>query len=936
MATIRIQTIVSQILRAACAGAFRSPLQTAAPFALLACMSSANAQVSSSNTATGPAGEELQEVTVTGIRAGVDAAIKIKRNSDDIVEAVSAEDIGKLPDTSIAESLARLPGLTTQRSDGRDSDISIRGFGPDFNGTLLNGREQVSTGDNRAIQFDQYPAELMSGVVVYKTPDAALVGQGLAGTIDMRTTRPLEYGRRTLVFDVRGIENSNGNLGADSDDKQYRASFSYIDQYFDNTLGLTFGFARLDTPVDSEETGLYDPWQANCAPNNACLSGVPHGVFVTTGIKSLASTGLDKRDGTITTLEWKPTDAFTSTFDLYYTDRELDNNRRSMEVNLGNYNGLANSTANYSNLDIVNNTLVGATVSNLVPLARNFLYITHDQIFATGWNNKWDAGGWTLAGDLGYSRAERDEHDYETQAQYTGGVTDTATFNIPSSSGPTFALNNQYTNPAQVLIGPTIYGAGYSRFPHVVDELKSVRLDVARSVDGWFSAVMAGLNYDDRTKNKRQPEANLSTIPNADNGYYQIASQYLLPPTNLGFAGSPSSLSWNVPAVLANYFQPIMPSTTANSSLVGKTWQVDEKLTTLYLKGNLNHDLSADVKLRGNIGLQVVHTEQNSSSDYWNSALNGGNGAAVPISGGASYNDVLPAANFVFELPAQQDVRFGLAREMARPRMDEMADSFEYGVSQTTGIPGATGGNPTLAPWRADAVDLSYEKYFDNKAYFSAAAFYKKLSSYIYQIGETYNFAGLNAGLPPGYLPPGLPAQSLGIFNTYLNGNGGRVDGVELAVSLPGELLTDYLSGFGVLASVSESDSSITIPGTVADIASTNITLPGLSKTVWQATVYYEKAGFSARIATHYRSNYVGEITDYAGDRALEYVRHEQLTDFQTGYEFQEGMLHGLAFVFQIDNMTNAPFIDYANNQTQVRDYETYGRVFFLGAKYKF
>ena len=254
MATLRIRTVVSQIFRAARAGAFRSPLQAAAPFALLACMSSANAQVSS--TAAGPTNEELQEVTVTGIRAGVDAAIKIKRNNDDIVEAISAEDIGKLPDTSIAESLARLPGLTTQRSDGRDSDISIRGFGPDFNGTLLNGREQVSTGDNRAIQFDQYPAELMSGVVVYKTPDAALVGQGLAGTIDMRTTRPLEYGRRTLVFDVRGIENSNGNLGADSDDKQYRASFSYIDQFLDNTLGLTFGFARLDTPVDTEETGL--------------------------------------------------------------------------------------------------------------------------------------------------------------------------------------------------------------------------------------------------------------------------------------------------------------------------------------------------------------------------------------------------------------------------------------------------------------------------------------------------------------------------------------------------------------------------------------------------------------------------------------------------------------------------------------------------------
>jgi hypothetical protein len=105
---------------------------------------------------------------------------------------------------------------------------------------------------------------------------------------------------------------------------------------------------------------------------------------------------------------------------------------------------------------------------------------------------------------------------------------------------------------------------------------------------------------------------------------------------------------------------------------------------------------------------------------------------------------------------------------------------------------------------------------------------------------------------------------------------------------------------------------------------------------VWQVTAYYEKYGFSARIATRYRSNYIGEITDFAGDRALEYVRHEQLTDFQTGYDFNDGRLKGLGFIFQVDNMTNTPFIDYAGNQSQVRDYETYGRVFFVGAKYKF
>ena len=868
--------------------------------------------------------DQIEEVTVTGIRLGVEAAISVKRKSDEIVEVVSAEDIGKLPDTSIAESLSRLPGVTTQRSDGRDSDISIRGFGPDFNGTLMNGREQVSTGDNRSIQFDQYPAELIHQVIVYKTPDASLVGQGLAGTIDLQTTRPLEYGHRTMVFDIRAIKNGNGDLGADSTDKQYRASFSYVDQFLDNTLGVTFGFARLDTPVDSKEVGLYDPWQAN----GTSLAGVPATAYVTDGIKSLASTGLDKRDGWLGTLEWRPTQAYTSTVDMYYTDRELDNNRRSMEANLGNYP----NPATYSNLDIVNNTLVGATVGDLVPLARNFLYITHDQIFATGWNNMFNAGDWTLTSDLGYSRAERDEHDYETQATYQGGVTDTTNYFIPDGSSPTFALGNQYNDPSKVLIGNTIYGAGYSRFPHVVDTLKSVRFDVAHPAGWWFSTVKAGVNYDDRTKDKRQPEGNL--VSDADCPC-QIASQYLLPATNLGFSGSPSPLSWNVPAILANYFQPIVASTNANSSLVGKTWDVTEKLSTAYVQGNLNHELSANVTLRGNIGVQFVHSEQNSSSEFWNSALNNGAGGPVPTSGGTSYNDVLPSANLVFQLPAQQAMRFGLAREMVRPRMDEMADSFEYGVSQITGLPSASGGNPNLAPWRAEAVDLSYEKYFENKAYLSASVFYKKLTSYIYSIGENYDFSNLNTGLPPGYLTPPLAAQQYGIFTIEQNGQGGRVDGAELAMSLPAEMLTDYLTGFGVNGSVSQTDSSIAIPGTVASIPLSRITLPGLSKTVWQATVYYERYGFSARLATRYRSNYIGEITDYAGDRALEFVRHEQLTDFQTGYDFQEGRLKGLGFVFQIDNMTNTPFIDYAGVTTRVRDYETYGRVFFLGAKYK-
>src|SRR4029079_3725923 len=211
--------------------------------------------VGTTTVAMAAEGDNIEEVVVTGIRHGIEDAIEIKKGNDSIVEAVSAEDIGKLPDTSIAESISRLPGLTSQRAEGRASAISLRGTDPGFTTALLNGREQVSTGDNRSIEFDQYPSELLSAVVVYKTPDAQLVGQGLAGTIDLRTTRPLDFNRRAIAFNIRGERNSHDNLRADANEKGYRAIFSYIDQFADDTIGITFGVARLDSPLATEGAG---------------------------------------------------------------------------------------------------------------------------------------------------------------------------------------------------------------------------------------------------------------------------------------------------------------------------------------------------------------------------------------------------------------------------------------------------------------------------------------------------------------------------------------------------------------------------------------------------------------------------------------------------------------------------------------------------------
>ena len=282
----------------------------------------ATAGVANAAPAAEAASDDVETVVVTGVRAAIESAIALKKDAETIVEAVSAEDIGKLPDNSIAESIARLPGLTAQRLDGRAQNISIRGMAGDFSTTLLNGRQQVSSGDNRSVEFDQYPSELLSGVVVYKTPDASMVGSGLSGTVDLRTVRPLEYGRRAVVVNVRGEKNDQGKLNAGSKDIGYRASASYINQFADDTLGVALGIATISSP------GQANQWEAWGYPDG------PAGNKVIGGAKPFVASNELKRTGIIGTVEYKPNDSYTSTLDLYYSKFDNDQIKRGIEMPL--------------------------------------------------------------------------------------------------------------------------------------------------------------------------------------------------------------------------------------------------------------------------------------------------------------------------------------------------------------------------------------------------------------------------------------------------------------------------------------------------------------------------------------------------------------------------------------------------------------------------
>jgi len=882
---------------------------------------------------------ELDKVQVTGIRRGIENAIAVKQDATSIVEAISAEDIGKLPDVSIAESLGRLPGLAAQRVAGRAQVISVRGLSPDFATTLLNGREVVSTGDNRSVEFDQYPSELVNGVTVYKTPDAALVGQGLSGTIDMQTVRPLSFPERVIAVSGRLQKTSLGEA-ADVDAYGNRFSASYIDQFFDKTLGISIGYAHSDNPIQENQVGLYEPWTTEHTDAGE-RAGVAPGTYFSDGIKALRRTGNNKRDGVMATVQFRPSSMWTSTFDAFHTEAEQIDTANQFELSLsGNGEDASNPNAIlpvFSNVGRnADGTFTGGTISNAYPLVRGMYNKRRDKIDAFGWNNAFNFESVKLVADLNYSKATRKETNLENNLQLIPRPQfDTIGVAVNPDGFSQISPGLDYSNPDALFLTNTIYGSGYGKVPQIEDRLKGGRLSAtlpAPQALSWFSDIDVGVNYADRRKQKTQAEGNILL---GAQGETSIASDLQYDPVNLGFAGIGYIPAWNVPAAVGRYmtFNPV----TDLDYLIPKSWTVQEKITTAWLRANINTDIG-EIAVRGNIGVQMQHTDQSSQSSYFDRSRPAGQNV-LPIDLGKTYNDWLPSLNLAFTFPHQQTLRFAAAKQVARPRVDQMRAGLEFGVDTSTGRPGGSGGNPLLDPWRATALDLSYEKYFDEKAYVAAAIFYKDLKSYVYtQSRDDYDFSDLVASY---VVPPGMtaPVQTIGTFSSPQNGKGGTLRGLELTASLPLDMLTDSLRGFGVQASATFNDSDIKIldPESASSVGSDPISLPGLSKRVYNFTAYYERNGFEARVSQRRRSDFIGEIGNFNGNRTLRYVVGESVTDAQLSYTFGDSStLGGLTLLLQASNLTNEPYRTYAGSKDRPLEYTEWGRTYVLGVNYKF
>ncbi|MEO5938486.1 MAG: TonB-dependent receptor, partial [Sphingomonas sp.] len=688
------------------------------------------------------------DIVVTGFRAALASATAKKKSSEQVVESVSAEDIGKLPDNGIGESIARLPGISSQRNAGRANIISIRGFGPDFSTTTLNGRQQTTTNDSRAVEFDQYPSEVLAGVDVYKTSAADKTSGGLVGTIDLRTMRPLEVGKRIIAVGVRGTY-LDEKIDPNGSNKGVRAFATYVDTFADGNAGIALSAAYTDEPYSTRD---FNAWG---------FGGYPGGAQGMNGIKTWFETDKLKRFGVNGTFQARAGNNVTITLDAFYS-RFVDKiDQRGFEMPFNCGGGCGHDAI--SNVTSSNGLVTSATIAG-TPIIENYANDRKADQYSGAGNLTWKNEGWRAMLDLSYSQTDRTDESLQTTAGL-GRALPTATAVVSYTAtpkGPQFTSNYNGTNSALVLTDVEGWSgspvqAGYDNLRRTNDNLFEARAEIEREIGGFVKSIKAGVDYTSRDKTLSAQEGYLSPPGGANTA--AIPSSILLKPVTLDRGLGPI-IAYDPRALVSNGVLVY----TANTFGASKGYNIGEDVWTPYAMATLDGNLGS-ARLTGNIGVQGVHTSVVSS------------GQAFPTVKD-DYWMVLPSLNLNLRTNSDFVIRFAASKQMMRPRLPDLNNVISYGIDRTKTpiVFSGSGGNPTLRPYRATAFDLNFEKYFGTKGYIALQLFYKNIDNYIAN-GFTTNFD--YTGFPP---VPGTPqpATPIGILFANVNTKGGHMQGAEI------------------------------------------------------------------------------------------------------------------------------------------------------------
>lgn len=959
----------------------RHPL-TVSVIAALAFSSAVNAQDQNDGS------DQIEEIVVTGFKASLNAALAQKRDSVAAVDSIVSEDIGKFPDSNLAESMQRIPGVALSRGDGGEGrNISVRGLGAGFTRVRINGMEGSSqTGSSdiygagnagRSFDFNVFPSEIFSELSVRKTASADVEEGSLGATVDLKAPKPLSLQDDfTLTGTFRGVYNEV------SESVDPRMSGLVSKKFADDTFGVLFSFAHssrnirevgysavniLPTYVNGGfcspigYTGTQNPAtnaakgadESNCSTGNprtstaeaygllqslTGVSGRPGGgVFLPRIPRYLNSEQDADRTGGSLTFEWEPSENTNIALDNLYSEYDVvryDNYIDALSF-ARNANNNGQPMVSIKSLEVDSNGSLEYGLFDGVDLRSESLVDRFTSTFQqTNLNiTHYFSDEFDVNVLLGRSKSEFDSPERLT---VNLDAIDTDNYSIDFRNGgniPVIKYGADVNDPSIFS-----YGAGTADGTVLGNWNNRV---LNRTTENTTAEVNFGLQISREFKLKFGAQSRESDF---------VTTQMIVAPGFTATRDLPAGTSVSSFTRTVEGVQGVLGS-DALGDYVGvdhEKWknavgysdfvycgaecgaqspEVNETVTSAYLMTEFSFE-DWSLPVRGDIGVRYVETDQHSVGFVPTPAPAGSTypNYAQQFTVDRKYDDLLPSTNVVVEFTPDLLGRFSAAKVLSRPELGTLIPSGSMNPTTRT----ANVGNPFLEPFYAKAYDAALEWYFDEGALASIAYFEKDIDTYIQRVTSSVPYTEL--GLPTSLLE-GTAATSTDLFavNRSTNTSGGPLEGVELNLQLPLTFLPDFWSDFGVLASYtrvkSEIDYILQSANGVPTLTTTN-DLAGLSKEAASATIYYENDVFSFRTTGSYRSGYLRAIPSGGNDSDILGNLSTFFVDASASYNLTDN----IKVTLEAQNLTDERNTLYIDSVRQDPLFETViGRTFTLG-----
>ena len=877
--------------------------------------------------------ELLEEIVVRGVKGSISNALQAKRSANKIVDAIFAEDIGKLPDHNLAEALHRLPGVSLQRSQGQGKQISIRGLGPGLNLTLFDGRPFA--GASRTFNYNTVASEIVGSLTVVKSPSADTIEGGVGGVVNVYTRKPLDLDPMTVSttaavqrIDISGEYDSrvSGLISNKSEDGRFGAllSVGYSERTNRWDSVDVAGWADLNFNVVDDQRVVIDSIDDIAAPAN-----IQQNIIENPQERFGANFVLQSRPNQNTTLglegvftRLKTTDG--KHYQMFWAGAVRAPRARGRRLVLGlesdNNPDSDNATPAYRDNGAVRRLELFPDVWALVGLDLP----SDNEAYLLAANSQWTGNQWSIDGDISFSESD-----------VTSSVSRVIS-RRPNHTGRVYEFNG--TNlPRMTSDVPLTDATGLFQFANSLDDrygdssALSARINLARSIDrGWLTNVVFGARYADLESDN---SAYLTGIFIANNGQ-AFPSEFLSPfPGGGGFmSGVGGDFERDFLAMdVVGYHrfldeQGLLAEPTLNPS---GTTRVAEDSLAGYVRFDLEGQLGA-IPMDGNIGVRVARTEQlvdgftsefrfflppDGISDVITRVLSDGTELVVE----KDYTDVLPSLNLRLDLKDDLLLRLAAAKVIARAGFSQMSTRIGVRAAHASG----SAGNPEIEPYRANQYDVSLEWYPTEYSAIAVAGFYKDVGNYIVGIA-------LEETIPGVIVDPANDLPSANVFvNRPRNGGDAKIRGVELSVthSFDGQLPAP-VDGLGVQANYTYIDSSTSFqpePG-IED----SFPFPGLSQHTYNIIAFYEKSKWSVRLAYDHRSEYLISPSAQRGN-AIYGMPYGQL-DASLSYSLTDSFTVYLNAI----NLTNNDVRRYADVPGRFSRYSHFGTVVSLNVRGNF